>query len=355
MKRDGFWILLALMAAASSLMADTITLRSTASIPLDADTIHLGLIADLDGPEAEAWADLTIAESSDRDETRITIGEIRARLDAAGVHWGRVNLNGREVTVRHRQRETSAAPVAMKPIQVTDAARRPAPRITASSASDETSSRTLRGAVTRFLIKTLGTTPESLKITFDAADQQWLDESIDESRYQIAAMSDLLFTDRLDLEIRRWAEGRPGERRILKVKPLIRCVIAEAAVGLPRHQPIKKEQVNAVEAWLTPSQRSIRLEPIDVIGRVPVSPLKAGTMFRARDIRAVQLIDRGDQVMVRCLVGGAAISLKARAESPGGLGETIELRRGRERETFTAVIIGPGQAIMDLEPANRAS
>ena len=54
MKRDGLWILLALVAAASSLMADTITLRSTVSIPVDADTIHLALIADLDGPQAEA-------------------------------------------------------------------------------------------------------------------------------------------------------------------------------------------------------------------------------------------------------------------------------------------------------------
>ena len=355
MKRDGFWTAAMLMVAVPSLMADTITLRTSATNTGDTSTIKLSEVADLDGPAAQAWADLIISECADQSEIRLTIRDIRERLDEAGVHWGRVNLNGREVVVQTRTTDVSNPPAAMKPIQVGGNSEVVKTRTVASAASSEASSRTLRGAVTRFLIKTLGTTPDSLKITFDTADQSWLDESIDESRYQISAMSDLLFTDRLDLEIRRWTEGRPGERRILKVKPLIRCTIAEAAVGLPRHQPIKEEQVKAIEAWLTPSQRSIRLEPIDVIGRVPVAPLKAGTMFRARDIRAVKLIDRGDQVVVRCLVGGAAISLKAKAESPGGLGETIELRRGRERETFTAVITGPGQAIIDLEPADRAS
>ena len=63
---------------------------------------------------------------------------------------------------------------------------------------------------------------------------------------------------------------------------------------------------------------------------------------------AEALLDRGDQVVVRCLVGGAAISLKARAESAGGLGESIELRKGRERETFTAIVTGPGEALIDV-------
>ena len=355
MKRDGLWTAGIVLMTVPCLMADTITLRSSAINTGDSSTIKLAEIAELDGPEAEALGDLVISECGDRTETRITIREIRQRLDAAGVHWGRVNLNGREVLVRNDTTTANNAPTAMKSIRVGGTSEKTEARSVASVASAESSSRTLRGAVTRFLIKTLGTTPDSLKITFDTADQAWLNESIDESRYQISAMSDLLFTDRLDLEIRRWTEGRPGERRLLKVKPLIRCTIAEAAVGLPRHEQIKAEQVNSVEAWLTPSQRSIRLEPIDVIGRVPVAPLKAGTMFRARDIRAVQLIDRGDQVIVRCLVGGAAISLKAKAESSGGLGESIELRRGRERETFTAVITGPGQAIIDLKPANQAS
>ena len=355
MKSERFLITAMLMGAVPSLMADTITLRSSATVTHGADTIRLAEVADLDGPEALAWGDLIISESDDQHDVRITITEIRERLDAAGVHWGRVNLNGREVTVRNTTDRLSHAPSAMKSIHVGERPREAEARTMVTTASADASSNTLRGAVTRFLIKTLGTTPDSLKITFDTADQSWLDESIDTTRYQISAMSDLLFSDRLDLEIRRWTKGRPGERRILKVKPLIRCTIAEAATSLVRHETIREEQVNAVEAWLTPSQRSIRLEPIDVIGRVPVAPLRPGTMFRSRDIRAVKLIDRGDQVIVRCLVGGAAISLKAKAESPGGLGETIELRRGRERDTFTAVITGPGQAIIDLEPADRAS
>ena len=47
-------------------------------------------------------------------------------------------------------------------------------------------------------------------------------------------------------------------------------------------------------------------------------------------------------------MGGAAISLKAKAETAGGLGESIELRKGRERDTFTAIVTGPGEAIIDV-------
>ena len=80
MKRHGFRIVLMLLFAGSCLRADTITLHASASIPADSDEIRLMHLADLDGPEAEAWADLVIAGCSDRDEIRITIGEVRASL-----------------------------------------------------------------------------------------------------------------------------------------------------------------------------------------------------------------------------------------------------------------------------------
>lgn len=339
---------IALVVMATTAMADSITLRSSVRRPFDAQTITLADIAILEGPEAKAWAELNIVEVDDRDTIRVTVADVRRCLDSSGIHWGRIDLHGQIVVVRPDRQVATKPPIAMRAMSVGRSDAKKDHDTLPRSAIEMTRAQSLRGAVTRFLVQTLDTTPDALKVIFDAGDDRWLDATLENVRYEIKAMSDLNMSDRIDLELRRWSEGRPGERRLLKVKPLIKCTVAEAAVNLPRHATIQPEQVSSVEAWLTPSQRTIRLNPVDVIGHVPVAPLRRGTMFRARDIRAVQLVDRGDQVVVRCLVGGAAISLKARAESAGGLGESIELRKGRERETFTAIVTGPGEAIIDV-------
>ncbi|MAT81314.1 MAG: flagella basal body P-ring formation protein FlgA [Phycisphaerae bacterium] len=339
-------LLVVVMATAAT--ADSITLRSSATRPLEAKTITLGEIATLQGEEARGWSELDIVDVEGRDPIRITVADVRRRLDEAGVHWGKINLNGQLVVVRPDRSVMAQPPSAMKAMRIGSDVSSVRSSNRTEAASDLSTTNTLRGAVMRYLVKALDTTPACLKIIFDAQDDRWLDETLDSTRYEIKAMSDLAMSDRIDLELRRWSEGRPGERRLLKVKPLIKCTVAQASENLPRHSTIQPDQVNAVESWLTPSQRTLRLHPADVIGRLPVAPLRQGTMFRSRDIRSVQLVDRGDQVVVRCLVGGAAISLKAKAETAGGLGETIELRKGRERETFTATVTGPGEAIIDV-------
>ena len=344
--------LLVLGAGVVPAWADGITLRREVVLPATTDRVRLADVADLDGPAAAAWSDLMVAEVAEETVLTLTVGQIRAELETAGIHWGRVDLHGRDVRVRIGSVRAAEAPAAMQTARIgrvaSSEARRRQTTIPASTDGDHPP--TLRRSVLDFLAANLRVDPSLLKVTFDASDGPWLDEPLAGTRYEIRAMSDVSFTDRLDLEIRQWEHGRPGERRLIRVKPLIRCMLAEAAVNVPRLEPLRQHHVRTVEAWLTPSQRRIRLEPADVLGRIPVAPLRKGTLFRARDIRAVQIVDRGDQVIVRCLVGGAAISLKAQAESAGGLGETIELRRGRERDTFTAVVTGPGEAIIDLSP-----
>jgi flagella basal body P-ring formation protein FlgA len=60
------------------------------------------------------------------------------------------------------------------------------------------------------------------------------------------------------------------------------------------------------------------------------------------------VVERGDRVKVRCLVGGIVIALKAEARADGAEGDTIELRKLGERSTFLATVTGRGEAIVDL-------
>lgn len=50
---------------------------------------------------------------------------------------------------------------------------------------------------------------------------------------------------------------------------------------------------------------------------------------------------------VDCLVGGGVLSTQAVAVNDAAAGDMIELRKGRERETFTARAVGPGKAVLD--------
>ena len=87
-----------LLSATSGLNADTITLRPSVRLSANSNSITLGDIADLDGPEALSFAALPVAKPSDsNDIIELSINDIRALLDDAGAHWGRVNLSGRSV------------------------------------------------------------------------------------------------------------------------------------------------------------------------------------------------------------------------------------------------------------------
>ena len=272
------------LVPSTSAVADSITLRSSAVRSTDAKTITLADIAVLQGPEAKGWGALDIIDVEGEELIRITVADVRRRLEESGVHWGRVDLNGQIVVVRPDRVPAARPPSAMKAMSIQKAVKADRSSTRTKMATEVTDSNSLRGAVTRYLVKALDTTPGCMKVIFDSEDDRWLDETLDNARYEIKAMSDLAMSDRIDLELRRWSEGRPGERRLLKVKPLIKCTVAQASENLPRHSAIQPEQVTAVESWLTPSQRTIRLHPADVVGRIPVAPLRQGTMFRSRDV-----------------------------------------------------------------------
>ncbi len=105
----------------------------------------------------------------------------------------------------------------------------------------------------------------------------------------------------------------------------------------------------AVEARWLPPTTAIRLATlVQAVGRVASGRLRGGNVLRKSDIARQFVIKRGDRVMVRCIVGGVVISLEAEARGDGAEGDTIELRKLGERDTFIATVTGPHAAVMDL-------
>src|SRR6185503_1184356 len=115
------------------------------------------------------------------------------------------------------------------------------------------------------------------------------------------------------------------------------------------NQMIQEQDVSVAEAWLAPSQAAQNPTRIVSIGRVATKSLKAGETLRESQLHRSVLVKRGDPVMVRCLVGGVAISLQAEARADGGEGDTIEFRKAGERQSFLATVTSRGEAVVDLK------
>jgi hypothetical protein len=80
----------------------------------DSNTIHLRDIANIEGSEAAKYADVKIAVVTDPERAmELHVRQIRQALDAEGIHWGRVHLNGSRVLVRPRGRSIASPPLAM--------------------------------------------------------------------------------------------------------------------------------------------------------------------------------------------------------------------------------------------------
>ncbi|MCZ6793852.1 MAG: flagellar basal body P-ring formation chaperone FlgA [Planctomycetota bacterium] len=338
-------------ALTAHVRGDSIRLKASVRQPGAAQVIRLADIAVLEGPEAARFAMLVVAEVS-RPPTliEIPVDQVRAVLDKAGAHWGRINLSGRTTLVRPRPR-MAAGPLAMSPASIDGA---PTPREgtrarerdehTASAILDEP---TLRGAIAREMVHGLGARPDALRLAFDVTDRADLDRPETSNRFEIIHQESLA-NDHVSFNIRIWPAHGPPESRRLTVRPLVRAAAAVLRRDLARDETITADDYEVREQWLPPASARQLSSPEWANGRVVTRRLRAGAVLKRDQVRAPTLIERGDRVAVRCLVGGMVITLRAEARTAGARGDTIEMRKLGERATFTATVTGRGEAIVDL-------
>ncbi len=141
--------------------------------------------------------------------------------------------------------------------------------------------------------------------------------------------------------------SRPANQS-LTVRPIIRTNVVLPRYDIGRGVQLSAEDLSVEDRWLPPSQSNAMSTLVQAVGRVAATRLRAGRMLRAKDVKREVLIERGDRVMVRCLVGGVVISLEAEARSGGAENDLIELRKLGERDTFFGLVTGPGAAIVDM-------
>ena len=351
------WILAAVGAAlvGQSVTADEIALKGSARLATGAGEVRLGDIADLLGPEAERYADLVVGRIQDSTAAiEISVRDIRAALTDAGAHWGKVNLNGSTVIVRPTITVGSAPPMFMTPASIDQVQRRPH-RIRREGfvvAETVIDLPTVQGAVTRTIIAALGMGPESVRLTFGDRDRSLLELELNTHRIEIQPLSNL-DSDRVELSVRVWSHGRVVHQQSISVHLMTRTGVVVLRHDMSRGDIMHEEDCTVERRWITPIQASTLCGLVEAVGRVTSMPLKAGDVLKKKHVKREVLVKRRDRVIVRCLVGGVVISLEAEARSDGAEGESVELRKLGERDTFMATVTGPGAAIVDLNRLGR--
>jgi flagella basal body P-ring formation protein FlgA len=132
----------------------------------------------------------------------------------------------------------------------------------------------------------------------------------------------------------------------MQVRLLVRSAVLKR--DMEKDQIMAEDDLTVAEQWLPPSQAAMSVSSVQAIGRAAARKLNSGERLRDNSLRRDAMVKRGEQVIVRCLVGGVAISMQAEARTDGAEGDTIELRKPGERDTFRATITGRGQAVVDL-------
>jgi flagella basal body P-ring formation protein FlgA len=127
---------------------------------------------------------------------------------------------------------------------------------------------------------------------------------------------------------------------------------------------IKRPHVVAVEALspgvaITPEQvrldtgmvRDNLVNPIAdvslVIGKTPKRNVAAGSALTAALLQEPRLVEPGDTIHVEARSGAARLSLSARAESGGRMGDRIVVKNPSSGKRFSARIEGPGRAVAE--------
>jgi flagella basal body P-ring formation protein FlgA len=338
-------------ALAHTVAADEITLKGSVRLEAGAQTVRLGDIAELSGPDAQRFADTVVAGAPGTTEPlEITVRQVRTKLDDAGAHWGKIQLSGRTVIVRPAAPRAAAPPLTMTPVTIeapADPQVARAPAVRYELAADLVELATLRGTVARMFVDGLGVSPQKLRLVFDERSAALLDTPEDAFRFEIEPLGSLA-ADRVELNVRAWSEGRIERRHALTVGPTVNVDVAVPGRDIARGEQLREEDLTVEARWLAPSQAALMSSLVQAVGRVADSRVKAGDPLRAKHIKRQHVIKRGDRVTVRCLVGGVVISLEAEARSEGAEGDRIELRKHGERDTFMATATGPGSAVIDL-------
>lgn len=333
-------VLCVLLGAAAHAAADSVRLRTSIGAERGT-TVTLGMIAVLEGAEAQRWADVVVLESAEPVRASdgwvtISMAQVRRALRGAGATEAVLGFSGDSCLVRLRGVTTPVPEV--KPERV----ERPGPQIV-----DVSGAPTVRTRFASLLAEIYGVKPEDLRLAFNANDEPLLSMSEHGRRVVVRPMTSGS-SARASAEVRVLAGERTVASGTVSAGVELRRRVLVAGTTIERDAPVHGGMVREVSMWVTPGgSEATNLD--DAVGRIARTRIREGDVLRLGDLESPIVVRRGDLLSVIALNGGVSVQVKARARSEGRVGDRIELRLDGSRRSFVAVVDGPGRAVIVLD------
>ena len=120
-----------------------------------------------------------------------------------------------------------------------------------------------------------------------------------------------------------------------------------AAGPIRRGSLIAADQIHIESSRGFPLSNDLATSPGQVVGRVAIRAIDSGAEIRLSSVDRPQDVKRGDTVTIEVRSGAAHLSLIAKAESNGRVGDIISVRNLRSNKIFQARVEGQDKAFVD--------
>lgn len=330
--RNILFVLLA-VSACSNAQGDTLRLRKYTTV--EAETIHLRDIADMNGRRAEDLSDIVVKSFDGQTSVCVKLHDIRQLLTNQNVNWAMLSLTGYNTCTVER--------ITPQPKQIVQTPEIAIPTVTnPTQAIDLTSAVTLRQRAEQFIRDNAGA--DDLVITFADGDADALDQPALDGRYEFEPVSAGLI-GRVPLIVRQW-QGDVIANQYRITADVARKQLAVVAVrSLRRGGTVQRGDVE-IRDVLVRDSRTQPLTSLDgVIGKTVSGYIRENVILTDDNLQSPLLIQRGELMQVRCVRGAVVIKLKARASEDGALGQFIAVRPEGRRSEIIVRVTGRGQGI----------
>jgi flagella basal body P-ring formation protein FlgA len=309
--------LAAVLFVASARGQGLIEMKSVARVA-PGSPVTLADVATLSGDEAIALAHIEVLPAAPA-PSRLTIAQLRRRLgEERGVNWGRITLRGSTCTVQ-----------ALDPAPKSAA---PTPRVGTPAVPDPNS---VRQAVSDRIARILQAGARDLRLTFDAADDEFLNQTTTGRTLEIKPTAS---SDRLPLALTLYEGDRIVASRSIRVGVLVRRNVVIAAASKSRGETIAESDVTIDEQWVGPN-----------VNAAAQGRIAAGQVILSGSIVAPMVVNKGEIVSVSCVSGTVVLTTKARALASARVGDVIQFQGLDDKRTFTARMSGRGRAVVVVE------
>lgn len=340
-RRIVFAVIGALAALPDAAHGDTVTLRRAARA-LPGAGVTLAQIAELEGPEAQRFADLVVvppdADQALLERDELTMAGLRAALDRAGANWGRLSLRGLTCILQFGDRRVGASSESEK----ADSSSRE------HAVVDLTGPGTVRTRVAALLARLYGVNPDDLRVLFSEHDDDLLNMAEAGRRIDVQPAANAT-SSRFSLIVWVYEGDLLIESRAIRADVRLHKDVIVLTADLNRGDSIRPNHLRAETMWIEPVGPSLISSVDQAAGSIARRRLSGGTTLRVDHIESPILVTRGDLVTVHCLSGGVVVKAKARARTDGRDGDTIELQLAGSKNTFAARVAGAGRVVVNLD------